>query len=205
MIRLGCASQEQQAVQNPIYNPCFSKGIATSNSWSQRLPSSCFTAIPLPVLRWPKAFESTISRSSVVLLDMETFSIACMVGGPQWGRYIMSIAVFPLGAVWLLVCFTSSRQFKAKVGLGFSPEGLSKGSSNSGGLFHIFISSHLHIYLHIIFTSSYRLHVPSSHLYIYTYRFHTYTCSHVHIASSHRHIYTYHLHIYTHPHLHKSS
>ena len=88
----------------------FSPGIATSDSWSQVCP--VHVSLRSIVFRWPKAFESTVSSSSVVLLDMETFSLACMVGGPQWGLYIMSIAVFPLGAVWLLVCFTFSRQVK---------------------------------------------------------------------------------------------
>ena len=44
----------------------------------------------------------------MVLLDMETFSVSCMIGGPQWGRYIMSLAVFPLGVLWLMFCFMSS-------------------------------------------------------------------------------------------------
>jgi len=72
----------------------------------------CLAIIGLTSVRWPKAFESIAKSSSVVLLDMEIFSIACMVGGTNWGRYIMSLAVFPLGPLWLLVCFTSSRCFK---------------------------------------------------------------------------------------------
>lgn len=72
----------------------------------------CLAIIGLTSVRWPKAFESIATSSSVVLLDVEMFSIACMVGGTNWGRYIMSLAVFPLGPLWLLVYFTSSRCFK---------------------------------------------------------------------------------------------
>lgn len=70
--------------------------------------AQCLAIIGLTSVRWPKAFDSVASSSSVVLLDMETFSVSCMIGGPQWGRYIMSLAVFPLGVLWLMFCFMSS-------------------------------------------------------------------------------------------------
>lgn len=70
--------------------------------------AQCLAIIGLTSVRWPEAFDSVASSSSVVLLDVETFSVACVVGGPQWGRYVMSLAVFPLGVLWLMVCFMSS-------------------------------------------------------------------------------------------------
>ena len=82
--------------------------------WFWRLVILGFPLVPRSISRWPKAFESIATSSSVVLLDVEMFSIACMVGGTNWGRYIMSLAVFPLGPLWLLVCFTSSRRLNKK-------------------------------------------------------------------------------------------
>ena len=82
--------------------------------WFWRLVILGFPLAPRSISRWPKAFESIAKSSSVVLLDVEMFSIACMVGGTNWGRYIMSLAVFPLGPLWLLVCFTSSRRLNKK-------------------------------------------------------------------------------------------
>ena len=87
--------------------------------WFWRLVILGFPLAPRSISRWPEAFESIAKSSSVVLLDMEMFSIACMVGGTNWGRYIMSLAVFPLGPLWLLVCFTSSRRLNKKTQVGW--------------------------------------------------------------------------------------
>ena len=87
--------------------------------WFWRLVILGFPLAPRSISRWPEAFESISKSSSVVLLDMEMFSIACMVGGTNWGRYIMSLAVFPLGPLWLLVCFTSSRRLNKKTQVGW--------------------------------------------------------------------------------------
>ena len=80
-----------------------------------------------------------------------------------------------------------------------------KGSSNSGGLFYICTSSHLHLHvytdhLHISATSHPQIcatsHIVSPHLLIFSF-------SHLHRSSSHLHIFTSsHLHIFTSSHLH---
>lgn len=56
----------------------------------------CLAIIGLTSVEWPPAFQAVASSSGVILLDLETFSVACMVGGsPSW-RYIVSIFFFTL-------------------------------------------------------------------------------------------------------------
>ena len=66
---------------------------------------------------------------------------------------------------------------------------------------HIFTFSHLHIFTSSHIIFAYLRLFTSSDLHIYTYHLHIFT-SYPHISSSHLHIYTYHLHVFTSSHLH---
>eukprot|EP00438_Fugacium_kawagutii_P010376 Skav232006 [mRNA] locus=scaffold719:689586:692397:- [translate_table: standard] len=90
------------------------EGNATPRDWWAMCLSvgaslvQCLAIIGWTSVEWPPAFQAVASSSGVILLDLETFSVSCMIGGsPSW-RYILSIFLFPVGALWLVFCFFAS-------------------------------------------------------------------------------------------------
>lgn len=60
--------------------------------------------IGLMTVEWPGSFQGSTDWMKAFLLDVDSFSFACIGGTSAPVRYILTVLVFPTGIAWLCLC-----------------------------------------------------------------------------------------------------
>lgn len=60
-------------------------------------------------IEWPKELAGLFSICQLMLLDIDSYGFSCVAGQRAAVRYLLSALIFPVGVLWLLLCFGVSK------------------------------------------------------------------------------------------------
>ena len=60
-------------------------------------------------LQWSDDFDATSGALQIIMLDLQTFGLSCILGPTPVGSFLLRAMIFPGAALWLLVCYVASQ------------------------------------------------------------------------------------------------